>query len=161
MAQVHEPDNVINHTWVSQKSYVAERAGRINPVSRCGFNRMLKKPIPGLFQPGNGKRGLPFPHIFNDLWLLKMAVFPCTAHRLSRGADDGGREVDQCDSGPGCTHVERARHQGAVSATENQHCLPLRYCLMGQSYSSLSCSSFNNSMVLPARVRPSLKISTT
>jgi hypothetical protein len=48
------------------------------------FNRQLKKPFPGRFQPGNGNRGFPFPHIFNDLASLKMAVHPCTTHWLSK-----------------------------------------------------------------------------
>ncbi len=40
------------------------------------LNRLLKKPTPGLFQTGNGKRSFPFPHIFNDGKSLKMAMPP-------------------------------------------------------------------------------------
>ncbi len=48
------------------------------------LNRMLKKASPGLFQPRNRKMRFPGSFIFNGLQPLKMAVYPDTAHRLSK-----------------------------------------------------------------------------
>ncbi len=48
------------------------------------INRMLKKPIRGLFHYGAGKVRFPAPFIFNGLVPLKMAAHPCAANRLPK-----------------------------------------------------------------------------
>jgi hypothetical protein len=49
---------------------------------RAAVWQVVEKARPWVFQSGNGKRGFPFPHIFNDLPSLKMVMHPCIVHRL-------------------------------------------------------------------------------
>jgi len=48
------------------------------------LSRMLKKSIPGLFQPRKWKTRFPTSFIFNGLRPSKMAAHPCTAHWASK-----------------------------------------------------------------------------